>query len=284
MNLKKEEIAFKLLNIRHFEESLDKLFSKRKIYGTYHRCIGQEATAVGFTSLLDKSKDFIVSNHRNHGHYLSFTEDYAGLFNELFGNINGVSQGLGGSQVLLAKNFLSNGIIGSTISIAIGIAHGIKIRKTNGVCVCFIGDGAMGQGIVYESLNMASIYKLPIIFVLEKNNISQSTNIKDVTAGNFVSRFKSFNINTSEIHSSDIFKILKSSKNIINRVRKLKTPEAVIVEAERLCAHSKGDDYRKKYDTSKDPINFLKKKVNSYEKLERKSKDFIEKIIKKLTT
>jgi TPP-dependent pyruvate/acetoin dehydrogenase alpha subunit len=283
MNLKKEAIALKLLKIRHFEESLDKLFSERKIFGTYHRCIGQEATAVGFSSLLDKSKDFIVSNHRNHGHYLSFTEDYVGLFNELFGNENGVSRGLGGSQVLLAKNFLSNGIIGSTISIATGIAHGIKIKKTNGVCVCFIGDGAMGQGIVYESLNMSSIYKLPIIFILEKNNISQSTDIKDITAGNFVSRFKSFNIKTYEIRSSDVFKILKSSKNIINRVRKLQMPEAVIVEAERLCAHSKGDDYRKKYDTSKDPINFLKKEVKNYKELEKKSKDFIEKIIKKLT-
>lgn len=284
MNLKKENIALKLLNIRHFEESLDKLFSERKIHGTYHRCIGQEATAVGLTTCLEKSKDFVVSNHRNHGHYLSFTEDYDGLFNELLGNSNGVSQGLGGSQVLLAKNFLSNGIIGSTVSIAIGIAHGIKIRKINGVCVCFIGDGAMGQGIVYESLNMASIYDLPIVFVLEKNNISQSTNTKEITAGKLSSRFKSFNINTVEIHSSDVFKILDISEKIINRVRKLKKPEALIVEAERLCAHSKGDDHRKEYNFTKDPINFLKKKIKNYNELNIKSKNFIEKKIKKLTS
>ena len=124
----KEILASKILNIRHFEESLDTLFEKRKIFGTYHRCIGQEATAVAFCHYLDKKKDFIVSNHRNHGHYLSFTEDYAGLMNEILGNENGVSKGLGGSQVILSENFFSNGIIGSTIAIATGVSFGIKIK------------------------------------------------------------------------------------------------------------------------------------------------------------
>jgi len=141
MKNEKDLLASKILNIRYFEESLDKLFENRKIFGTYHRCIGQEATAVSFCHFLDQKKDFVVSNHRNHGHYLSLTDDYSGLMNEIMGNENGVSQGLGGSQVLLSKNFFSNGIIGSTIAIASGISFGMKIQKNGGICVCFIGDG-----------------------------------------------------------------------------------------------------------------------------------------------
>ena len=181
MTNEKDLLASKVLNIRYFEESLDSLFERGKIFGTYHRCIGQEATAVAFCHYLDNKKDFIVSNHRNHGHYLSFTNDYNGLMNEILGKEKGVSKGLGGSQVLLSDNFFSNGIIGSTIAIATGVSFGIKIKKSGGICVCFIGDGAMGQGVVYESLNMSSLYNLPILFILEQNNISQSTSIKEIT-------------------------------------------------------------------------------------------------------
>ena len=99
-----EEITLQLLKIRYFEESLDGLFEKSEIFGTYHRCIGQEATAIGFTHSLDRDNDFVVSNHRNHGHYLAFTGDYRGLLDELKGLETGVSAGRGGSQVIFGKN------------------------------------------------------------------------------------------------------------------------------------------------------------------------------------
>ncbi len=279
MKNEKDLLASKILNIRYFEESLDKLFENRKIFGTYHRCIGQEATAVSFCHFLDRNKDFVVSNHRNHGHYLSLTEDYRGLMNEIMGNENGVSQGLGGSQVLLSKNFFSNGIIGSTIAIASGISFGMKIKKKGGICVCFIGDGAMGQGIVYESLNMTSLYNLPILFVLEQNNISQSTSVNEITSGSFQKRFESFGIKTKKIKSTNVYELSKKSIPIIKEVRKKSKPLCVVVEADRLCAHSKGDDFRKKINFSNDPINHLKKNNKNFDILNTKSKEMINLLI-----
>ena len=275
----KDLLASKILNIRYFEESLDSLFEKRKIFGTYHRCIGQEATAVAFCHYLDKKKDFIVSNHRNHGHYLSFTNDYNGLMNEILGNDKGVSKGLGGSQVLLSDNFFSNGIIGSTVAVATGVSFGIKLKKTGGICVCFIGDGAMGQGVVYESLNMSSLFNLPILFVLEQNNISQSTSIDEITSGSFKKRFESFGIETQKIKSSNIYELIKESIPLIKKVRKNSKPYCAIIEADRLCAHSKGDDYRKNLKSLNDPLKYLKKYNKNYDVLNSNSKELIDNLI-----
>ena len=279
MTNEKDLLASKVLNIRYFEESLDSLFERGKIFGTYHRCIGQEATAVAFCHYLDNKKDFIVSNHRNHGHYLSFTNDYNGLMNEILGKEKGVSKGLGGSQVLLSDNFFSNGIIGSTIAIATGVSFGIKIKKSGGICVCFIGDGAMGQGVVYESLNMSSLYNLPILFILEQNNISQSTSIKEITSGTFQKRFESFGIETKKIKSSNIYELIKQSVPIIKKVRTNSRPYCAIIEADRLCAHSKGDDYRKNLKSLNDPLKFLKKFNKNFDVLNSNSKVLIENLI-----
>ena len=123
-----EDLIKLLIKIRIFEESLDKLFEKGLIFGTYHRCIGQEATAVGITTNLS-DKDYVISNHRNHGHYLSFTQDFQGLLDELKGDSKGVSRGRGGSQVIFGERFISSGILGSTISFAAGIALGLKIKN-----------------------------------------------------------------------------------------------------------------------------------------------------------
>ena len=279
MTNEKDLLASKVLNIRYFEESLDSLFERGKIFGTYHRCIGQEATAVAFCHYLDNKKDFIVSNHRNHGHYLSFTNDYNGLMNEILGKEKGVSKGLGGSQVLLSDNFFSNGIIGSTIAIATGVSFGIKIKYSGGLCVCFIGDGAMGQGVVYESLNMSSLYNLPILFILEQNNISQSTSIKEITSGTFQKRFESFGIETKKIKSSNIYELIKQSVPIIKKVRTNSRPYCAIIEADRLCAHSKGDDYRKNLKSLNDPLKFLKKFNKNFDVLNSNSKVLIENLI-----
>jgi TPP-dependent pyruvate/acetoin dehydrogenase alpha subunit len=277
-----EILASKILNIRHFEESLDALFETRKIFGTYHRCIGQEATAVAFCHYLKKKDDFIVSNHRNHGHYLSFTEDYAGLMNEILGNEKGVSKGLGGSQVLLSESFFSNGIIGSTVAVAAGVSLGIKIKKKPGICVCFIGDGAMGQGIVYESLNMSSLYNLPILYVVEQNNISQSTNLNEITSGSLQKRFESFGIETKKINSSNVYDLVKHSIPLIKKVRKNIKPYCVIIESDRLCAHSKGDDFRKNLRFANDPLKSLKKYNKNYDILNSNSKKLIKNLIDSL--
>lgn len=281
------DITDKFLKIRFFEESLDELFSKQKIFGTYHRCIGQELVAIALTYYLDKKKDYVVSNHRNHGHYLAFKEKYADLLYEIQGDHRGPTSGNGGSQVICDNNFFSNGIIGSTIPLAIGIAFGIKQDKCKNCVVCFIGDGAMGSGLVYESFNLASIFNLPIVFVIEDNKLAQSTHTIDTISGNFVDKFIAFNIECTEANDQDVKLLLDKSKKIINLTKNEQKPHGLIVRTNRLCAHSKGDDYenRDKILFGEDPLINLKKKINNeeeFKRIEEKSKDYIRSIISKI--
>ena len=276
-----KEIALELLKIRCFEESLDDLFEKGEIFGTYHRCIGQEATAIGFTHTLDRDNDFVVSNHRNHGHYLSFTGDYRGLLDELKGKKEGVSGGRGGSQVIIGKNFISNGILGSTVSLSTGISLGKKKLSDGGIVVCFMGDGALGEGVVYESFNMTSLWGLPIIYVLELNQIAQSTDLQKITAGSIQDRFKAFGIETKYISSTNVFELIEWGGGIIKDVKENCKPMAVVVEADRLCAHSKGDDDRpkEKIRFDLDPVLILKNKLNNFDSLHKEAHGFITKLI-----
>ena len=276
-----EEIAIQLLKIRYFEESLDGLFEKGEIFGTYHRCIGQEATAIGFTHSLDRDNDFVVSNHRNHGHYLAFTGDYRGLLDELKGTETGVSAGRGGSQVIFGKNFISNGILASTVSLSTGISFGKKKLSDGGVVVCFMGDGALGEGVVYESFNMASLWGLPVIYVLELNRLAQSTDIRKITAGSIQDRFKAFGIKTNYIKSTDVFELIEIGTKTIKNVKGNFRPMAVIVEAERLCAHSKGDDDRKKEEINYalDPVILLESKIKNIEDIKQEAQSFVTDLI-----
>ena len=161
--------------IRRFEESLLDLFSAGKIDGTVHTYVGQEADAVGVVDHLERERDVIVSNHRCHGHYLAFTDDAAGLMLEIMGKKGGTCGGKGGSQHLCNGNFYSNGVLGSTLPVAAGMALAEKQRGTGAVTVAFLGDGTLGQGVVYETLNLASLWRLPILFVVENNFYAQST-------------------------------------------------------------------------------------------------------------
>ena len=276
-----KKLEKKLYKIRFFEETLDKLFEKQIIYGTFHRCIGQEATAIGICSNLNHN-DFIVSNHRNHGHYLAFSDDYNGLLDELKGANTGVSGGRGGSQVIFGKNFISNGILGTTVAIATGIAHSYKLDKKNNCVVCFIGDGAMCEGIFYESINIASIWQLPILFVVEYNHIAQSTNTSTILAGELTDKFKAFNIDTHYIKSTDFVEILNVTNPIINSVKNKHIPKAIIVDANRLCAHSKGDDNRTNNELKEiklfDPVNIISKYISNKEEIKREAQTEIEQL------
>jgi TPP-dependent pyruvate/acetoin dehydrogenase alpha subunit len=281
------DITKKFLRIRFFEDSLDYLFLKQKIFGTYHRCIGQELVAISLTYYLDKKNDYVVSNHRNHGHYLAFKEKYADLLYEIKGDPRGSTSGNGGSQVICDKNFFSNGIIGSTIPLAAGIAFGIKQDKSNNCVVCFIGDGAMGSGLVYESFNLSSIFNLPIIFVIEDNKLAQSTHTTDTISGNFIDKFNAFNIECAETNDQDIQVLLNKSKEIISLTKNNQKPYGLVVRTNRLCAHSKGDEYENRDEIlfGDDPLINLKKMINNdeeFKKIEKDSKDFIKSIVAKI--
>lgn len=275
-------IAARVLRIRYFEEALDPLFEQGRIFGTYHRCIGQEATAVGVTHALDRAADFVVSNHRNHGHYLGFTDDYEGLLAELLGREDGVTGGRGGSQVIIGDRFLSNGILGSTIPVATGIALGLQRRRSTGIAVCFLGDGALCEGVVYEAFNMASLWRLPILYVVEHNGMAQSAATTAILAGSVAERFAAFGIPVQCAASTDVFEILALATAAVGAVRAGEGPRALVIDAARLCAHSKGDDPRDSAELAalraRDPVVLLRQSVPDVDAIAAEAKRFIHRL------
>jgi len=229
--------------IRRFEETVLEEFPRGRFYGTTHTYIGQEADAVGVLSSIQPD-DIVVSNHRCHGHFLANGGETRALFAELMGRTTGVCGGRGGSQHLYWKNFYTNGILGGTIPIATGMALAEKYKGSQVITVNFLGDGAFGEGVVYESLNMAALWNAPILYVVENNHIAQSTSIELNLAGNIAKRFAAFDIPCHEITTSDVLEILTNAKEIIQEVRNKSVPRALILNTHRFGPHSKGDDTR----------------------------------------
>tara|TARA_B100001250_G_scaffold414485_1_gene453182 strand:- start:879 stop:2828 length:1950 start_codon:yes stop_codon:yes gene_type:complete len=255
-----EEYYEKILFIRKFEESLLSYFKGGMLRGTTHTSIGQEVVPVSAMEFVT-NQDYIFSNHRGHGHFLSYGGDPLKLFLELRGHHEGIARGIGGSQHLHYNNFYSNGILGSTVPIAAGVAYALKINKSNGISICFLGDGAFGEGVIYESLNMASIWNLPILFIIEKNNVAQSTPTEITTAGSLKDRFKAFSIKSKHIETKNFNDVYNSFEKAFHYVRTNNKPFSIIAEVPRLGPHSKGDDIRSTKELNKikadDPLLFF---------------------------
>ncbi|HUV26150.1 MAG TPA: thiamine pyrophosphate-dependent dehydrogenase E1 component subunit alpha [Anaerolineales bacterium] len=271
-NIKFENFYRSMLRIRHFEEKVLDEFSSGYFGGTTHTYIGQEANAVGVLEELE-SDDIVVSNHRSHGHFLAYGGEMHALFAELMGKTSGVCGGRGGSQHLHWKNFYSNGVLGGTAPIATGIALAEKLKRRNTITILFLGDGALGEGILYESLNMASLWSAPILFVVENNHIAQTTPIELNLAGDIAKRFDSFGIETRVIDTSDVVQIHTLASQVISDVKLKSIPQALIINTQRFGPHSKGDDTRsEKYilDLKKhyDPISIHEKRVNPEKRAE----------------
>ena len=165
---------FKLaLSIRRTEDKFLELFGQGKMNGTVHTCNGQEFSAIAFISALDKD-DFIFSSHRCHGHYIAHTGYVSGLISELMGKTTGACSGIGSSQHLFNDNFFSNGIQGGIVPVAAGMAFAAKKKNKGAIGIVFIGDGTLGEGVVYETLNLISLLNLPLLVVCENNRYAQS--------------------------------------------------------------------------------------------------------------
>ena len=232
-----------LYRIRSFETLLVDAFPTGVFSGTTHTSLGQEANAVGVLNhLLDD--DIVVSNHRCHGHFLAYGGDPQALFAELMGKSSGVCGGMGGSQHLHWRNFYSSGVLGGTVAMAAGMALAEKRTGGDGIVFDFMGDGTLGEGIVYECLNMISLWQLPILIVLENNRIAQTTPSNLAVAGDIRKRFEAFDILTAELDSSDILEIMPVAGELVSEVRSTRTPRALVITTARLGSHSKGDDTR----------------------------------------
>lgn len=229
--------------IRCFEETVLEEFRNGHFVGTTHTYLGQEANAVGVICNL-LAEDIVVSNHRCHGHFLAAGGDVRSLFAELMGKATGVCGGRGGSQHLHWNNFYSNGVLGGTLPMAAGMALAEKLKGNQTITVVFLGDGALGEGVVYETLNISALKSLPILFVVENNHIAQTTPIQDHLAGDISVRFQAFGIPVVHLDTSDVLVIQSAASKACGAIREQRRPRALILETSRFGPHSKGDDTR----------------------------------------
>lgn len=237
------ELYRRMLLIRLFEERALESFSRGLVYGTTHTAIGQEADAVGVLSCT-RPGDVIVSNHRGHGHFLAYGGPAEALAAEMMGRVTGVCGGRGGSQHLHWKDFYASGILGGTIPLAAGMALAERDRSAGAVVVAFLGDGTLGEGVVYESLNLASLWKLPLVLVVENNRYAQTTPIARHLAGSLTGRFAAFGIPVEEAETTDVLEVRRLTQPRLDAARAAEGPQALVLHTYRFSAHSKGDDTR----------------------------------------
>lgn len=242
------ELYTAMYRIRIFEQRVLDEFPRGRFYGTTHTYLGQEANAVGVLKNAGPD-DVVVSNHRCHGHFLAYGGDPRALFAELMGKATGVCGGLGGSQHLHWRNFYSNGILGGTMPIAVGMALAERwqaggSKESGPVTIAFLGDGTLGEGVLYEALNMASLWSAPVLFVLENNRIAQTTPVELAVAGGLAARFAAFGLAVEELDTSDVVAIHAAARRILDDMRASPQPRALILHTHRFGPHSKGDDTR----------------------------------------
>jgi acetoin:2,6-dichlorophenolindophenol oxidoreductase subunit alpha len=232
-----------LLLIRHFEQGLLDLFAAGLVGGTTHSCLGQEYIPVALRTLL-RGDDYVFSNHRGHGHYLALFDDPAGLLAEILGREGAVCGGVGGSQHIHRDRYLSTGVQGESLPVAAGAALHLKRAGRGGLAAVFVGDGTFGEGTVYETLNMAQLWRLPLLVLVENNHIAQSTPSSANMAGTVAGRAAAFGVMHRGIVTTDIGAIRGELAPLINTVRQQSAPLIVEFDTVRLGPHSKGDDTR----------------------------------------
>jgi pyruvate dehydrogenase E1 component alpha subunit len=239
-----KKFYYQMLLIRKFEEACAKGYSTGKIGGFLHLYIGQEAVGVGSIAALEE-KDYIVSTYRDHGHALARGLDPNSLMAELYGKRTGTSKGNGGSMHFFdkEKHFMGgHGIVGGHISLAAGIAFSSKYKKENSVTMCFFGEGAANIGSFHEGLNLAAIWKLPVVFICENNHYAMGTpeyralSVKDVSI-----RAVAYDIARDRIEGDEVRKVRDHIKVAVDRARRGEGPTLVEVSTYRFRGHSMSD-------------------------------------------
>jgi acetoin:2,6-dichlorophenolindophenol oxidoreductase subunit alpha len=243
------EMYRRMTQIRLFEEHANDLYRSAKMPGLTHLYIGEEAIAVGVCSALRKD-DWITSTHRGHGHCLAKGADVARMFAELLGKEAGYCRGKGGSMHIADHengNLGANAIVGGSAGIATGAAYSAKFRGTDQVAVCFFGEGALGQGLVYEVMNMAALWQLPVIYVCENNMYNEYTHYLEATAGDILGRPKAFGIETREVDGQDVRAVYSVTAELVERARNGNGPAFLLANTYRYHGHHVGDVDRAYY-------------------------------------
>ena len=277
-----------MLLIRRFEEKSGQLYGMGLIGGFCHLYIGQEAVVVGMQSTL-KKQDTVITGYRDHGHMLSCGMDAKNVMAELTGRKTGYSKGKGGSMHMFSreKNFFGgHGIVGAQIPLGTGLALAHQYRNDKGVTLTYFGDGAANQGQVYEAFNMAALWKLPVVYIIENNKYAMGTSVERASANtDFSSRGKAFGIPGQKVDGMDVFSVIEAGQKAVDHVRSGKGPYLLEMITYRYRGHSMSDPakYRPKEEVQKvkekqDPIEMLKKyilnhKLSTDTKLKAMDKD-----------
>lgn len=279
-----------MLTIRRFEERAGQLYGMGLIGGFCHLYIGQEAVVTGLQANTIKG-DQVITTYRDHGHMIACGTDAKVVFAELTGRATGCSRGKGGSMHMFdtANHFYGgHGIVGANVPIGAGIAFANKYRGNNNLCLTYFGDGAANQGQVYEAFNMASLWKLPVIFVIENNEYAMGTSTKRSAANtDYYRRGEPYNIPGKRIDGMDVFNVFEESKEAFEHVRSGKGPYLLEVKTYRYRGHSMSDPakYRSKeevadFKENKDPINTLLRYISAGQYVSDKELTKIDKEIK----
>jgi pyruvate dehydrogenase E1 component alpha subunit len=278
-----------MLLIRRFEEKAGQLYGMGLIGGFCHLYIGQEAVVVGLQLCLEE-KDSVITSYRDHGQMIACGMDPKGVMAELTGREGGYSKGKGGSMHMFSKekNFYGgHGIVGAQVPIGTGLAFGHKYKEDGGICLAYMGDGGANQGQVYEAYNMATLWNLPVVYVIEDNKYSMGTSTKRHTANDdYANRGEPFNIPGRRVDGMNVFDVYKAGQWAVEEARK-GNPTLLHIETYRYRGHSMSDPakYRSKeeveeYKKNKDCIETMKQHILSQNYLDEEGFKEINKDIK----
>ncbi|WP_397544395.1 thiamine pyrophosphate-dependent enzyme [Roseovarius salis] len=238
-----------MVRIRTFEDNANQLYLSAKMPGLTHMYSGEEAVAVGICEVLTDS-DRITSTHRGHGHCVAKGAEFKEMFCELLGKEEGYCRGKGGSMHIADQshgNLGANAIVGGSMGIATGSALRAKLQGADDVTVCFFGDGATAQGLWYEVMNMAALWKLPVIYACENNGYSEYTKTEEIAAGSITARAEAFGIESHRVDGQDVLAVNELAQTLAARCRKGEGPFFVELETYRYHGHHVGDINREYY-------------------------------------
>jgi acetoin:2,6-dichlorophenolindophenol oxidoreductase subunit alpha len=264
-----------MLRIRLFEEQVNQLYTRALMPGLAHLYIGEEAVAVGVCEAL-RPDDYITSTHRGHGHCLAKGASLDRMFAELLGKEAGYCKGKGGSMHIAdpaTGNLGANAIVAGSAGIATGAAFSSKRLGTGQVAVCFFGDGALGQGLLYEVMNIASLWKLPVIYVCENNMYNEYTHYSETTAGDIQLRGPAFGVESHKVDGQDVRAVYAITQKIVERARKGDGPSILFCDTYRFHGHHVGDVAREYYrskqeeqtwKTERDPVTLMANLLTSH--------------------
>ena len=258
--------------IRVFETQVDELYRGAKMPGLAHLYSGQEAVAAGVCEALRRD-DYITSTHRGHGHCLAKGAEFDPMFAELLGKAAGYCGGKGGSMHIADQevgNLGANAIVGGSLGIATGAAMSSVMRGSGQVAVCFFGDGALGQGLLYEVMNIAALRALPVIYVCENNLYGEYTHYSEVTAGDPRGRAAAFGITAATVDGQDVVAVFVATTGAVARARSGGGPSFLVCETYRFHGHHVGDvdrayyrskDEEQQWRATRDPISLLRSRI-----------------------